>query len=440
MKRIISLILVIVLAVSCFSGCTAKEKPIKPTHPAVEEPITKDPTTKPTEKVDEPDVTDPVSPPVLEDVGGVGFNQFETDFITYLNQEHGSENYMTSTTSLKMALALAAAGANDNTLDEMLNVVGYETLEEYLAWAESMLQFEQDADLFFASMENASWTEGYDGEFSIANGMWHNSDQAGEFLESYLNRVKALNAEVDNLPGDELKDAINTWINDRTNGLISEMFSSPLNEYSTILVNTIYMKNYWAIPFSEHLTHDGDFTTIDGGIVTKELMEQTDKFEYYDDENCQVVILDMDHDFKMAVVLGDNTNIVSKLNQAEYREVHVVLPKFEIESSFDNEISEYLQEAGMVDAFVDGIAAFDRLTSVGMFIEKIMQKTKIAVDENGLEAAAATAILMENDSCAPEEPTIPIDFIADEPFTFYIYAESNCLVGPELLFYGQYVK
>ena len=73
------------------------------------------------------------------------------------------------------------------------------------------------------------------------------------------------------------------------------------------------------------------------------------------------------------------------------------------------------------------------------YINDIIQKTKLNVDENGLEAAAVTAIVMTDGAALPEDEPEPVDFIANRPFTFYIYSG---LYGdtPIQLFAGQYVK
>lgn len=407
MRRFISLFLIITLLLPCLIGC----------QPA----STKIPST-----ID----------------SSAGFTEFDGNLIAYLHNEHASENFMVSPASLKMALLLAAAGANGNTLDEMLEVVGYENLDDYIAWAASVNAFEDSANQYFADKKNNKWTDkNYNAEFAIANGIWHNTDQPGVFLDSYKARIEQLGGTFDELPGDELKDAINNWINEQTRGMIPELFQGSLAQKSNVLVNTLYLKNHWSLPFDEDDTKEGDFTTINGSVVTKEMMEQTDSFEYYGDRNCQVLILHMDGGFNMAIVLGDNSDIISKLNKASTEDVHVVLPKFEIDSMFEEELKQFLIESGIVDAFVYGATSdFSNMMDSDVVISDVMQKTKLEVNESGLKAAAVTAITMEPDGIAPGIPKRPIDFIADKPFTFYIYAESDELASPELLFYGQYVK
>lgn len=433
MKRIISLLIITILTVSCFAGCKSSENPTI-------DPSSQNTTTKPTEEQN-PTESRPIVVPSVSD-GSLGFTDFDGTLIAYLNEECAEENYMFSPASLKMALLLAAAGANGNTLDEMLDVVGYENLDDYMAWAMSVNAFEDSANEYFADKKNDKWTDkNYDAGFSIANSIWHNTDWPGKFLDGYKSRVEQLGATFDAVPGDSMKDEINAWINEQTHGMIPEFFKDSLAQQSNVLVNTLYLKNHWRSPFDEYYTKDGDFTTIDGSVVTKEMMEQTDTFKHYEDEDCQILIMRMDGGFNMAIVLGDNSDITSKLSKASYEDVHVVLPKFEIESTFHDEIKQFLIDSGMVDAFIDGETSdFSNMMDVDVVIRKVIQKTKLEVNESGLKAAAVTTITMENDSCAPEEPEPPIDFIADQPFTFYIYAEDDGLASLELLFYGQHVK
>jgi serpin B len=354
---------------------------------------------------------------------------------------HGNGNYMVSPTSLKMAMLLAACGANNNTLTEMLNVMGYESLDDYLVWGQEMITFEDNASKYFEDRKNSPWIEDYDAAFSIANGIWHNADMPGKFLDSYQARVHQLQAVFDNVPGEELKDKINQWINEQTQGMIPKMFNESLATQSNILVNTLYLKNYWNLPFDDSNTKEGEFTTMNGLITMKEMMEQTEAFKYYEDDGCQVLIMEMESGFNMAIVLGDNSGIVDKIGKTERRAVHVVLPKFEVESMFQEELKQFFIDSGMIDAFVYGETSdFSNMIDTDVVISKIIQKTRLEVNESGLKAAAATAITMENDGCAPEDPVVPVDFIADKPFTFYIYADSEELSNPELLFFGQYVE
>ena len=135
-----------------------------------------------------------------------------------------------------------------------------------------------------------------------------------------------------------------------------------------------------------------------------------------------------------------NENISDKLAKITYEDVIVDLPKFEVETSYDKkELINYLKNKGVVAALdSQGHGAFeDMIDGADLYIDDIIQKTKIKVDENGTEAAAATAIMMF-DTTAMMEPKVPKEFKADRPFSYYIYTDSNN--GQELLFFGEVVQ
>ena len=433
MKKILSLLLACVLVMSCFAGCA--KTPDKPS----------DPTTPPTSQTDPNQGGEVEKPnikpdyPTFEVSEGAGFTNFDTDWIKFMNQNRSGENYMISPLSLKMAIALAAAGANTETLDEMLAAFEFATLDEYLGWAKAIVETEKEINESIESMESNKYIKGFDNAFDIANSIWHNSDTAGHFLDLYKGYMEELDAVFMETPGAELKDEINSWVNEKTNGMIPKLFEEDLSSHTNILINTLYMKCNWVNTFSDYRTKEDNFTTITGDIVQKEMMNQEEDFRHYIDEDCELLILPMEHGINMAIVLGRNDNIVQKIAKAEKKLVNVTMPKFEIETT-TSDIINFLKTKGINLAFDSEIADFSNMMDTGNYINQIIQKTKIKLDENGVEAAAVTAVVMDATSALPQEPPKPIYFIADEPFTFYIYTNVGEAETPELLFYGQYVK
>lgn len=424
MKKIIALLLATTICLSCFVGCNSQPE-IKPTDPPTQ--------TTPSESPSEPSPTKPSKP---SQTTSVLIPEFYAQFIGAMDEVHGKENYMVSPASLKMAFVLAAAGANGETLDKMLNAVGYDSLDEYMQWADNMN--ERAAQI--AELKNINtFLPVNTPEYSIGYGIWHNIDAGGKILDSYIDFVTPLGATVDNLHGDDLMPEINKWIDNKTNGMIPQMFNRPLNNSSNVLVNTIYLKAFWENAFAEGGTKERDFTDTDGNVVQKESMVQVSENLHYIDDDTQIAILQLEHGFKMAIVLGDNTDVWNKIEQAKTENLNLQIPKFEIETSIEDELTQFLMSTDLNIAFTSD-ADFSKMTDADILIDTVIQKTKIEVKEDGLEAAAATAIIMKNDSIALEDVKKPVDFIADRPFTFYIYAESDLFDGPELLFYGQYVK
>ena len=109
------------------------------------------------------------------------------------------------------------------------------------------------------------------------------------------------------------------------------------------------------------------------------------------------------------------------------------LPKFDVETSFSqNEFIDYLKEAGAELAFTQDADFSVMCPDTSWLISDIIQKTRIKIDEDGIEAAAATVIMM-TEGAFFEEVT-PKEFIADKPFKFYICGGAD---DSEMLFCGQ---
>lgn len=377
----------------------------------------------------------------------IGFSEFDNEIIKFINKTNGEGNYMFSPLSFRYAMALATSGANGQTQEELLSAMGFKSMDEYLSWTKSINDITDRFDKYLA--EDIEFLNKYsfqdvkpDRALKVANSIWHNSDSQGKIKEDYINYAKEnFGAVAKDVPLNKLVDSVNNWVNENTNGLIPTLFSQNLpGDTNTILINTLYLKSSWLSTFNENLTKEDDFTTIDNKTVKKDFMSQEEKFLYYEDKESQLVILPMEGDVYMAVVLGDNNNILNKIKKASNQLVMIKMPKFEVETSFDKkELINYL-ESKDVDLALrnDGSADFSNMIEgAGINIGNIIQKTKIKVDEEGTEAAAVTAITMLENT-AVKEPQKPKEFIANKPFTYYIYSYGD--TSPELMFYGQMVK
>lgn len=120
-------------------------------------------------------------------------------------------------------------------------------------------------------------------------------------------------------------------------------------------------------------------------------------------------------------VLGDDSDWLADYAAAEYTDVDLWIPKLDTESSFGREaLVQYLMDRGTVDAFNADTADFSRMADYPWFISDILQKAKIKTDEEGLEAAAVTMVMIVAGALLePEEPQYR-EFHANEPFRYYI--------------------
>lgn len=384
----------------------------------------------------------------IEIIGGM--DDFDSGLIEFLEKDFSNKNHMISPTSYKAALCLAIAGANGDTKEELLKAAGFESEEQMNEWYSRVYNTTVDFNDWLVadqkSVEKAKKNDDYyvdgdgtpDGAFRIVNSIWANESRGGKFEKDYMEKVaKNYDATAASVSGEKITDTVNAWINDSTNGQI-EKLADGLDEYKLILTNALYLRAPWVSKFEEYQTQKDDFKTFDGSTVEKEYMNQTDKFRYYEEEGGKLIILPLKYGVSTAFVLGEIKDIDKAIANAEVCTVDVKLPKMDMESEFGSEtLIGYLNSRGATLAFGEG-ADFSEMTDDDVLIDEIIQKTKIKTDEEGLEAAAVTAIMMVEGSTMEIEPEIK-EFHATEPFKFIVYTELENSEN-EFLFYGQMVE
>ena len=355
---------------------------------------------------------------------------FDELLIDYLRtHDFGEKNFTVSPLSLRAALALAAAGAEGETERELLSVLGFPSQEEMDAWYRSVTEAIASFDACFddeQAQDNAA--------FRVVNSVWQNADLPGEFLAAYRERIGArYAAQAEARNAAELTQAINDWVKAQTNGLIPQIVADA-SQADAVLVNALYLKTAWLDEFHNSSLHS--FTDRNGNTVEKDFINIVETYDYYSDEACSFVVLPLQGGIRMLVLLGDGEGLKDKLPLAESTQVNVTIPKFDVETSYEQqELCTFLTEAGCAEMFSDNAdfsAMFDRQLSVS----DILQKAKVHVDQNGLEAAAATAIVMTKGARPMQNE--PVEFTADRPFQFYIFCGDT--TAPELLFFGQIVE
>jgi len=183
-------------------------------------------------------------------------------------------------------------------------------------------------------------------------------------------------------------------------------------------------------PFNESLTSEAPFTTLEGTEITVDMMKLTgENFIYGQDENYQALDLPyLSGDFVMTLLVpepGTFSDFEVQLNQDKlsqilssmsYSRVNLEMPKFDFDS--DINANEPLIALGMGEAFDPELADFSGITELeDLMITDVLHKATITVDEQGTEAAAATAVIIGVTSAMPEEP---ITLVVDRPFLFMI--------------------
>lgn len=357
------------------------------------------------------------------------------DYVSaFMSQLPEDKNIVVSPFSLKTAMIMTANGATGETQKEILTAFDEENIEEYNSAYKELA----------ARLNNSD-----DGEVSIANSLWFNSDcykdvQNADFSESFKNTVSDIyGGAAEKVTNENSIEAVNEWTENATNGKIQNLLSEDSREYLLCLVNAIYMKADWASPFTKESTYKDTFTDINGQETEIDFMHQTSRFGYYENGGVKVIRMPYKNGLSMYVVLGEAQNIADviedmtsgKGEMSAVKKVRVAIPKFKIE--YDIRLNDILDEMGVKRAFEDFNHDFDGMVEnvpEPIKIDTVLQKAIIEVDEKGTEAAAATAVMMAGGIALAELEEI-MEFTADRPFSFYIAEDASC----EVLFSGRFV-
>ena len=369
-----------------------------------------------------------------DDLGAVvkSGNAFALDLYAQLAAgEKG--NLFFSPASIHTALAMTYAGAGGQTADQLAKTLHFTVEREKLHPA-------------FADLIKTlnSPRKDYEGKpayaLVVANALW--GQKGYPFKADFTKLLKAsydagLN-EVDFANGEQARKTINDWIAQQTKDKIKDLIPQGVLSEMTrlVLTNAIYFKSNWAEKFEKRATKDGPFRLSAEKTATVPMMHQKHRFGYAETEAFQTLELPyMSHDLSMVVFLPRKAdgladfektltadNLPKCLEQIKYMDVQVTMPKFKFTAQF--RLAEKLRAMGIVDAFVANAADFSGMATIEkLFISEVIHKAFVAVDEEGTEAAAATAVMMVGTGM--QVPTEPKVFTADHPFIFLIQHKAS---------------
>ncbi|RPI20576.1 MAG: serpin family protein, partial [Actinobacteria bacterium] len=355
------------------------------------------------------------------------------------------ENTILSPYSIAAALTMTYGGARGATADEMRRTLHLGVSDERIHAARNELDLRITAEVPPVEGDDRTPLA-----IRVANSLW---GQAGyPFREEFLELLAANYDAGMNLAdfvaaAEEARLAINTWVEGETEGRIVDLIPEGVITELTrlVLVNAIWFKANWAQPFDPEATSPGPFTLLDGSEVTADLMHGSFLLPYAEGDGYQAVRIPYAGDAAMLLVLPaedrfeevraslDGGTLDEISSAAGDRQVELTLPKFEFRC--DESLSAVLQAMGMPAAFTDpslpGGADFTGITERReLMIQDVIHQAFIAVDEEGTEAAAATAVVIGLTS-APE----PAEMVVDRPFLCAIEHSST----GEILFLGQVI-
>ncbi|XP_071855280.1 leukocyte elastase inhibitor-like [Apostichopus japonicus] len=350
-----------------------------------------------------------------------------------------SKNLFFSPYSIMAALTMTFAGASSNTAKQMSQVLRIDQFKGNDVHS----AFQELNDLILSP--NALFT------LKSANRLYGQKDYT--FLESFLKTTK-VHYQAELMPIDFKRDAeiarteINSWVSEQTNNKIKDLIAPGVLDSLTVLVlvNAVYFKGNWLSQFDPESTSLQPFHASSSESIPVDMMYQEGSFDYFEDKDlkCQVLSLPyVGNTLRMVIILPDLpnnlSNLESKINmqvitswvkRSRKQKVGVSFPRFKLEESFD--LNDHLTLMGMSDVFNVSKADLSGITeSEDLYVSKVIHKAFVEVNEEGTEAAAATAASIVV-LCIEHIPA----FKADRPFIFYISDTSS----GSILFLGRLVN
>lgn len=351
-------------------------------------------------------------------------------------------NLFISPLSLSEGLGLAVLGARGQTETEMRALLGWERLapETLIAAYDRFLKQTDDPDVALA----------------VANALWLDKDVA--FRADYLDAAAAaFGARPQQLDfggaPQSAADRINGWVAKETRERIKQIVSADGfgDATAAVLTNAVWFKAKWSAPFED--TKAGEFTRGDGSKIAILFLERIAPLAYRETSEGQAVALPYGRDgrFVMEIFLPKNARILQAwergllplsfaageqgsdgrfdLSVAPKQEILLRIPRFE--ARFNASVKPALIAAGIGCAFDDTCADFSGMTAAPLAISDVAHATFLRVDEEGTEAAAATAVTIRVVS-ARIIPDVP-KMIVDRPFLVTIRDRAS----GALIFFGR---
>jgi serpin B len=255
-------------------------------------------------------------------------------------------------------------------------------------------------------------------------------------------------------PGEAVK-LINAWAAAATNNLMDSILTERQvsNQTDIIVANAVYFKGMWDVPFDKEYTEDGKFHRLDGSTFDVPFMQSGRRQYIGCHEGFKVLKLQYKEGrrfsppsspFSMCIFLPDArdglSGLISRIASSssdfirEHLPTNLVtvdefrLPRFKL--TFSGDMSSVLRRLGLQAAFDEKEANLcdmveDDGTGMPSALQSIFHKAVIEVNEDGTEAAAATTSRMRTMGAPKKPPPVPVDFVADHPFVFFVIEEQS---------------
>ena len=334
----------------------------------------------------------------------------------------GMESSLISPLSVLLALAMTANGARGETLAQMEELLGggipLEELNEYL----------------YSYMAGLPSTEG--SRLHSANSIWFREDLSveDEFLQTNADFYNA--AAYSSAFDEQTETDVNNWVNLNTDGMIERILNDgDIEQFCMILINAIAFEAEWQNVYHTEDIRNGTFTDINNKTQNVRYMH-SNEWKYLEDGSATGFIKPYTDGYSFVALLPNEgvpideyiesltgEGFLDTLRGAQHTTVSATMPKFEY--AYSIMMKEPLIDLGIPDAFDSGRADFKRIVaSPGIWIDEVLHKTFISVDELGTRAGAVTMVAMTSGGMMPSEiKTVTLD----RPFVYAIIDNATSL-------------
>ena len=364
-------------------------------------------------------------------------NDFAFRLMQIENGLHEGKSFVISPLSAGFLLGMINNGANGETQQELRNTLGFKDTDNAAV------------NDYFHHLLKAAPVVDQKVKLRIANMLYANKAKGIQFADGYAQTAKSVYmanvADLDFTQPTALQ-SINRWCNEQTEGFITSiMDENDWNEDDLcFLLNCICFKAPWSVCFNTELTRKETFTDGNGQQHEVYMMHKTDNVNSYSCEVFHAISLPYANgNYQMMLILPDSegnmtlTEVLDKLTangwkaitesmKGNIQQTEVYLPRFQTESKAM--LNAPLQQMGLTRRFtIDADLTKMLKSNERVFVNKMLQKARIEVSEEGTQAAAVTG-----GGIAPS--SAPNTFLANRPFLYIIYETSTNAI----FFMGEY--
>ena len=354
-----------------------------------------------------------------------GYADSLTDFFAKSIPEFlsGEGNQAYSPVNVYMALAMLAECADGNSRQQLLDLLGADSIEALRTQAGYVWNAHYSADGLTTSI--------------LANSLW--MDDSCQFKQETVDTLAdSYYASLfsGDLGTEEMNQQLQQWINYQTGGLLEDQTENLEMDAATVcaLVSTICFSAQWKDEFNEKYTADAVFHCADKELITS-FMNRSFTGPYYRGENFGAVRMELAGSNAMWLILPDEgVTTQAVLESGEYLSltqnsvnwensrratINLSLPKFDISSQQD--LIAGMKKLGITDVFSPSSGNLSSLLEEKTYVNNIEHAVRIAIDEEGVTAAAYT--ILTDAGASP--PTDEINFTLDRPFLFVISSRDD---------------